>query len=307
MDVDVPANNSTLSREELCLCYKSFPWSLPCPTSGSKCGHAGIPSAQCPTQWEHTKNTKKNSPKPLPSMAGLEGIWISPQKGPTKSPSLPWSRDWKGSPLPRWPEAPEAPEAPEVPGKGCGWGYGLDLWSCDARAWVKTGESRLENGSKWNNIWIVHDSSWKIWLKYIDVLGGDHFLGNLHMMKYITSTLLVCFVLHPSWRILWFLHGRPGVASNQSCHKRYCRLGKHHGNMMIANYFDNTNEIKRAITHQNAVRGDFPYLTRAPNSDVHTWSVRLYTRLGSSKYIRRGSKKMVPWKYTHFHYASLDL
>lgn len=65
-------------------------------------------------------------------------------------------------------------------------------------------------------------------------------LGNLiNMMKYITSTLLVCFVLHPSWRILCFLHGRPGVASNPSCHKRYCRLGKHHGNMMIANYFDN--------------------------------------------------------------------
>ena len=195
-----------------------------------------IPSAKCPTQWEHTKNTK-NSPKPLPSMAGLEGIWISPQKGPTKSPSLPWSRDWKGSPLPRW------PEAPEVPGKGCGWGYGLDLWSCDARAWVfcsnmggvhKTRESRLENGSKWNKIWIVHGKyDWNM-----DVFGGT-ILGNLHMMKYITSTLLVCFVLHPSWRILCFLHGRPGVASNPSCHKRYCRLGKHHGNMMIANYFDN--------------------------------------------------------------------
>jgi hypothetical protein len=56
------------------------------------------------------------------------------------------------------------------------------------------------------------------------------------------------------------------------------------------------------------VRCDFPYLTLAPNSDVHTWSVRLYTRLGSSKYIHRGSKKwylestlistMHPWIYS---------
>jgi len=56
------------------------------------------------------------------------------------------------------------------------------------------------------------------------------------------------------------------------------------------------------------VRCDFPYLTLALNSDVHTWSVRLYTRLGSSKYIHRGSKKwylesilistMHPWIYS---------
>ena len=223
-------------------------------------------SLQCPTSRTH-QNTQKHH--------HLSGIYqtstLSQSPGqpephhncPTKSPSLPWSqrsRGWTGDPLPRWPEAPQAPQGPGHAATGCGWGYGSDLWSYDARAWVHAIGGSSGPGSKWSqDVWKIQFLNWKKgWGGFWRLVLG-WFFGSLHM-KGITT--LPCFLLHPSWRILWFLDGRPSGWSNQSCPKRLLQAWETM-EMMLWNYFDHTNEIKRVIlnatTHLMAVRGDFPY------------------------------------------------